>query len=181
MNIDEFVRETEKSDGPVASEKIADFEASIGETLPADYREFLSACNGGALGGRLCCPYGSDEANVCIHHVGGLRDSASMSLAARRRVYSGRIPSDLLWIMDDPGGNAICLGIRGPHRGKVYFWDHEEEPDPDEWDGQVETVETAGNLELIAESFAEWSSAVPNPGHSWDAAVQMSGATSLMG
>jgi hypothetical protein len=55
--------------------------------------------------------------------------------------------------MDDPGGNAICLGIRGPHRGKVYFWDHEEEPDPDEWDGQVET---AGNLEVIAESFAEF-------------------------
>ena len=179
MNIDEFVRETEKSDGPLTSEKIAEFEASIGETLPNDYREFLSACNGGFLDGRLCCAYGSDEESVCIHRVGGIRDDvARFSLAARRITYSGRIPSDLLWIMDDPFGNAICLGIRGPHRGKVYFWDHEEEPDPDEWDGQVET---AGNLELIAESFAEWSSAVPNPGHSWDAAVQMSGATSLMG
>ena len=40
-------------------------------------------------------------------------------------------------------GNAICLGLSGEHRGRVYFWDHENEPDPDEWDGEVET---AGNL-----------------------------------
>jgi len=53
--------------------------------------------------------------------------------------------------MDDPFGNAICLGVSGNHRGKVYFWDHESEPDPDEWDGRVET---AGNVQLLADSFA---------------------------
>jgi len=54
--------------------------------------------------------------------------------------------------MDDPGGNAICLGIRGEHSGRIYFWDHENEPD-DEWDGSVEQAE---NLELLAETFADF-------------------------
>lgn len=54
--------------------------------------------------------------------------------------------------MDDPFGNAICLGISGNERGKVYFWDHEMEPD-DDWDGRLET---AGNVQLIADSFTEF-------------------------
>jgi hypothetical protein len=55
--------------------------------------------------------------------------------------------------MDDPFGNAICLGIRGEHRGRVYFWDHEREPDADEWNGEVQT---AGNLQLLADSFTDF-------------------------
>ena len=75
------------------------------------------------------------------------------SLAWARACYAGRIPVDLLWIMGDPFGNAICLGVGGTHRGRIYFWDHEMEPDPDSWDGQVDT---AGNVSLIAGSFAEF-------------------------
>jgi hypothetical protein len=30
--------------------------------------------------------------------------------------------------MSDPGGNATCLGIAGPYRGKVYRWVHDEPP-----------------------------------------------------
>jgi hypothetical protein len=61
----------------------------------------------------------------------------------------------LIWIADDPFGNAICLGISGGHRGKVFFWNHENEPDPDDWDG---SVETAGNIDLLANSFSEFIS-----------------------
>ena len=35
----------------------------------------------------------------------------------------------------------------------MYFWDHEEEPDPDEWDG---SVDGAGNIQRVAESFSEF-------------------------
>jgi hypothetical protein len=55
--------------------------------------------------------------------------------------------------MDDPFGNAICLGVSGKHRGKVYFWDHEHEPDEEDWDGRVET---AGNVKLLAASFTDF-------------------------
>jgi len=37
-------------------------------------------------------------------------------------------------IGDAPGGNAILLGISGPHYDQIYFWDHENEPDLDEPD-----------------------------------------------
>ena len=55
--------------------------------------------------------------------------------------------------MDDPGGNGICIGLAGAQRGKVYFWIHDELPDPEEWDG---AVETASNVILLTESFADF-------------------------
>jgi hypothetical protein len=33
--------------------------------------------------------------------------------------------------MDDPGGNLIRLGVSGPDRGRVSYWDHECESDSD--------------------------------------------------
>ena len=56
-----------------------------------------------------------------------------------------------IWIMDDSTGNAICLGIAGDARGKVYFWDQEREPDLDETDG---TIEGMGNISILAHTFA---------------------------
>jgi hypothetical protein len=64
-----------------------------------------------------------------------------------------KIPAALLWIMGDPGGNAACLGLTGPHRGKVYRWVHDEPPAEDVWDGEVET---AANIWPLAGSFADF-------------------------
>ena len=50
-------------------------------------------------------------------------------------------------------GNTIRLGVGGTHRGRIYFWDHEVERAPDSRDGQVDT---AGNVSLIAGTFAEF-------------------------
>lgn len=55
--------------------------------------------------------------------------------------------------MDDPFGNAICLGLSDSHRGYVFFWDHEAEPGTETWDGRVDT---AGNITLLALSFTEF-------------------------
>ncbi|MBN1611689.1 MAG: SMI1/KNR4 family protein [Polyangiaceae bacterium] len=121
-----------------------------------DYRVFLLQCNGGYVGGRLWyrgpTPDGG-AADAGVHHIGGFRTECHFSLLSHREVYEGRIPDDLLWIMDDPFGNAICIGLRGDARGRIYFWDHECEPDDDDWDGGIET---AGNVTLIANSFAEF-------------------------
>jgi hypothetical protein len=35
----------------------------------------------------------------------------------------------------------------------VYFWIHDEQPAPEEWDGEVETT---GNVILLAESFTDF-------------------------
>jgi hypothetical protein len=98
-----------------------------------------------------------ESAEAVIHCIGGFRDEDHFSLEWARECYQNddelRIPHELLWVMDDPGGNAFCLGVSGRYRGRVYFWDHEEEPDPDDWDG---SVETAGNLTLLANSFTDF-------------------------
>ena len=94
---------------------------------------------------------------AAVHHVGGFREDYASSLEARRvRYHTGDpppIPRDLIWVMDDPTGNPICLGIAGAHRGRVYFCEHERGPDPDTWDRRVES---AGCFTRLADSFAEF-------------------------
>jgi hypothetical protein len=156
MTIDELVAEVESKKAPAPQDQLHAFEGELGKKLPADYRRFLVACNGGYIGGRLWfqgrTPEGK-KADVGVHHIGGFRRQSHFSLLWARKCYEGRIPKPLLWIMDDPFGNAICLGVTGQHRGKVYFWDHENEPDEQDWDGEVET---AGNVTLLAVSFTDF-------------------------
>jgi hypothetical protein len=157
VTIEELVPLIEKRSPPAPEAEIQRLEHEIGASLPADYRRFLSACNGGYLGGRLWFTrpgLGGRHAHVGLHHVGGFRTESHFSLDSARAGYQAedevRIPLELLWIMDDPFGNAFCLGLFDERRGRVYFWDHDEEPDPDEWDG---SVASAGNLLLLADSF----------------------------
>lgn len=156
MSIDELLQAIEHKLSPAPPDELSAFERSLGVSLPADYRRFLVACNGGYVGGRLWFEGPTPEGrsvDVGLHHIGGFRSEYYFSLAWARDTYELRIPETLLWIMDDPFGNAICLGLSGAHRGQVFFWDHEAEPDPDTWDGEMET---AGNLQLLALSFGDF-------------------------
>jgi hypothetical protein len=143
---------------PPSLGEVEAFEAEIGATLPDDYRQFLLRCNGGRLDWHWFhgpTPEGRRWTAV-IDSVGGLREEPDLSLRDARRCYQGgepQIPRPLLWIMGDPGGNGICLGLSGRYRGRVYFWIHDEQPDPEEWDGGVES---AGNVILLADSFTDF-------------------------
>lgn len=155
MTIDEFIAQVEEKSPPAPLDRLAQFEAQISQTLPNDYRDFLINCNGGYVGGRYWFHGKSSEEQdfeVGVDHIGGFRAEPHFSLLWNWDCYRGRIPNTLVWINDDPFGNAICLGIAGEHRGKVYFWDHENEPG-DDWDG---LVESAGNVTLIASSFTAY-------------------------
>jgi hypothetical protein len=155
MRIDVFVFRVKQKMPPAAADEVARFEALIGHALPDDYRSFLIRCNGGFGGGRFWFrgknPEGR-QVEAGVARIGGLRDEPHFSLLWNRDCYAGRIPAALIWIHDDPFGNAICLGVAGEYRGRVYFWDHGNEPGED-WDG---SVETAGNLTLLANSFTEY-------------------------
>ncbi len=63
--------------------------------------------------------------------------------------YSGRIPNSFFPIAYDSCGNLICIPVKGPDRGKVYFWDHEMEAADDE-------EPSYDNLTLIADSFEDF-------------------------
>lgn len=155
MLVSEFLDRINSKAPPAPALELRAFEATVGGALPSDYRSFLVECNGGHVGGALWflgpTPAGA-QADAGVNHIGGFRHESYFSLEEARCTYRGRIPQSLIWIMDDPFGNAICLGISGNERGKVYFWDHEMEPD-DDWDGRLET---AGNVQLIADSFTEF-------------------------
>lgn len=162
MNMTEFIDAIGSKSAPATPDQVEAFEKELDERLPEDYRQFLLACNGGHVGGRLwfqgVSPDGG-KVEAGVHHVGGFRAESYFSLNRARQAYRERIAAPLTWVMDDPFGNAICLGVAGKYRGRVYFWDHENEPD-DDWDGRVET---AGNLTLLANSFADFVSGLCEP------------------
>ena len=76
----------------------------------------------------------------------GIQQGEYDDLRKHLEVFRDRVPPKLLPIARDPGGNLICIAVSGPARGKVYFWDHEEE---------VEEGETPDyrNISLITHSF----------------------------
>ena len=121
--------------GSVTEQRVSEFEREIGYTLPSDYRDYLLLHNGGTPS-----PYHFDFGDgdgSLVNNMNGLHDGPSYSrLDHARNSYRGRIPDHLLPIGYDPGGNEVCLGLCGEHRGRVYFWDHE-----------------SGALEEIAPSF----------------------------
>ena len=110
--------------GPLDPARLTAFEARIGATLPADYRRFLLAHNGGRL---VPCeivlpgeaePFASLAAAFGLHHGADSLD----------RVFDNvkdYIPAEVIAFAEDEGGNLLCIGIRGEHGGRVYFWDHE--------------------------------------------------------
>lgn len=160
MDWNEFLASVCDRMPPAPEDKLHALERELGCTLPADYREFLAACNGGCFKGDFWYnePLADGRpADVGLHHLHGIRDRDCYSLLWARHCYQSegeiRIPLDLLPIADDPGGNAICVGIGGEHYGKVFFWDHECEPDPSEWDGRVET---AVNIQHLTDSLREF-------------------------
>src|SRR5262245_37569566 len=167
MTTDEFIALVDDGTPPAPQEDLEAFEGELGARLPGDYRRYLARCNGGCLHGNYSFEGptpGGRRWPAWIHHVCGLREELHLSLRFNRAcglAPDAMFPRVLLWVMDDPGGNGICLGISGVHFGRVYYWIHDELPDPAEWDG---TVEAAPNVIPLANSFTEFlAGIVPTP------------------
>jgi hypothetical protein len=124
MTIDEFLQAIKKTAPPAPTHKLAQLEVALGVLLPEDCSGFLQACNGGYVGGSLWykgpTPAG-DPAEAGVHPIGGFREESYFSLERARECYAGRIPDELLWIMDDPFGNAIFLEYEEPIRATSTF------------------------------------------------------------
>ena len=75
------------------------------------------------------------------------------------QISERRIPCELLWIADNDFSAAFCIGLTGEHRGKIYFWDNDNEPGS-RWDGRFET---ADNITLLANSFTEFIGGLETP------------------
>jgi cell wall assembly regulator SMI1 len=138
--------------------EIERFERELGVRLPAQYRAFLNQCNGSRegfaglwFGGPT--PEGkSVDAGVAT--VFGLRGTRGGMLRSERRFLEQMVPTAtryLLPIFGDGCGNTICIGLRPPLRGKMFFFDHEMGPhDP------TNPADTADAFQPLANSFREF-------------------------
>ena len=133
---------------PIQAAELQALEQQLGATLPADYREFLLAHNGGCPD-PYCFPLPGHEADDCgiLNQFLGIEPETDRDLLTVWQRYQQRVPANLIPIAWDPGGNLICLAMDAADRGKVYFWDHEAECNPGEMPGY-------DNLLLISDSFA---------------------------
>lgn len=144
-----MVLEISHSREPVSEQDIISLESVLGAQLPDTYRKFLLLHNGGHPNPNVFPIHNNPSDNrgqidyfLCIK----VKDIYNLPTWIRR--YKNRIPHDLIPIAVDPGGNLICLSIMDINRGKIYFWDHEEEAD----DGNAPGY---GNIYLITNTFDE--------------------------
>ena len=146
MTLSELIEQSLTRQPAVSDSELTQFEATIGSTLPDDYRGFLKLANGISIADdTIEIP----DADYSIQGFGGTSE-----LLENRQTYQideKRIPREVLWIDSDAFGRALCLGISGPYRGKIYLWDPEFEPGS-KWDGKVDTAE---HIDLIANTFSE--------------------------
>lgn len=146
---------------PVQQEYSAPSEADIDtiarevqQPIPEQYRKFFCAFGGQAPGGYayfgFLSPHPTMKRGV-IDVFFGVIPGDSYDIFWNLQTYKGRIPSKLLPIASDPGGNIICLSLQGQDLGSVYFWDHSREED-------VGGNEEPGfsNVYLIARSLDEF-------------------------
>lgn len=135
---------------PPADElRVHRLELRLGYRLPEDYREFLLHYNGGQpepSSFRFALRTGPD-ASSCVSWFLSLYDGKHSNLERNIDIFEGRIPTATLPIADDPFGNVVLLGLHGQIRGKVYFWDHECEP---------EEQPSWANVDLVADSFEDF-------------------------
>ena len=141
----------EDSKEQLTLEQINNVETRIGFTLPNDYKNFLLNHNGG-----IPTPNefkfintNNESSNSLEDFFHSIFEENGEGNLERKYIYltnSNRIIGNILPIASDPFGNFVCISLDGEDKGKVYFWDHELEPEEPSYE----------NLSLIANSFSEF-------------------------
>ena len=145
------IRDTET---PLLSEAIRKVEDRFGIVLPIEYRDFLLLHNGGRPRPdvfRFKKPSGK-YADSCVDWFLAIYDGEHDNFESYFETYKldqHRLPTELVPIAHDPGGNLICIAVSGSRKGAVFFWDHEYECD-------IGETPTFANVHVIADTFSEF-------------------------
>lgn len=135
---------------PLTEQDILEAEERLQRRIPTEYRTFLLTYNSGypeLLNFSL--PSGGEK-DCSVGYFYGLKVPYGINIEWNLSEYRDRIPAEM-FPFTSCGGSQICLCTAGANKGKVYFWDSEEE-DPDA------PQPCYDNIYLIAESFAEFLS-----------------------
>lgn len=140
----------EESYAPLSPKQVEEAESKLSIEFPREYRAFLLTHNGGRPVPDTFQMSGRFE---MVDRFLGIHEGEHDNLLDYVRAYEGRLPPELLPIAHDAFGNLLCLAVRGPERGRVYFWDHEWEPAPGESPGHEVLTRVADNFEAFLESL----------------------------
>lgn len=136
-----------KSFPPLDEGQLAAAEHDLGVQFPPEYRRFLAVWNGGRpQPDTFCYENHGRKVSGMVDWFLGIHGGEHDNLKRYAVWYKGRIPSNLLPIAHDPGGNLVCIVVSGSDCGSVHFWDHELESS----EGQPPSTD---NVYLIATGF----------------------------
>ncbi len=119
----------EDSFGRVSLKEIEDVEMRNSISYPESYKKFLLQSNGGEPVINVFEIPNWIGARSCVNVLFGIHDEEYDNLEEYADSLAGRLPKGFVPIGDDPGGNLLCIGTEDEYRGKIYFWDHEDELD----------------------------------------------------
>lgn len=136
--------------GPKLSEDdLIKLEKQIGFVVPSPYRKFLLAYNGGKPVPEFFeVPGWRYKQSLVTELLGIIPGVKYADLEQNIKLMAGRLPRGFIPIGDDPGGNMIVISLDGPTRGKIYFFDHENEPD-----FSTDNLEDYSNMYLLDDDF----------------------------
>jgi cell wall assembly regulator SMI1 len=132
----------------VTEAAIVRLEKRLKSKLPLPYREFLLRHNGGRPQPATFVPSDKDRPTEVINSFLALDGDPDVDdLSTFLKLYKKRLPASFLPVAYDAFGNLICIGLQGPGRGRVYFWNHESERKDDrliadDWDSFLESFQT---------------------------------------
>jgi hypothetical protein len=142
----------------MSQEELLAIERDLGVSLPDDYRQLLQEYGAAGFGELVQFQPLEGVAGPLAYFYGA--KTGNQSLAKQIKTFKGRMPETMIPIGDDGCGDQICLGIKAKERGKVYYWDHENEWDEEDYleeEGKPMPPEVKfQNVNLVAESFADF-------------------------
>ena len=142
----------------ITDKEIVEIEKKVGYSFPDEYREFLLKHNGGK-----CSPCGfvfmensqqSDDEVRSFYAVGGI--DGYYDLEEKMDIYIfdvKRLPDFYIPIAEDDFGNLICISSDKSDYGCIYFWNHENESDEENY---------KENMYFVAKSFNEFINNLKN-------------------
>lgn len=162
LGVEQLTHDTKKS----LNEQLVGIEEKYNIVFPRSYREFLKNYNGVFFEREICFTPIEDPPNLTMerkHYLdvlfGLISENDENSLDQQINDYSNRMPNNLIPIGECPGGDLICIGLKGIISGMIYFWDHENEPQAkimteEEFTQNMDSYWE--NLYLVSETFVDF-------------------------
>jgi hypothetical protein len=140
---------------PTNLNQIENIEKLTGLKFPIEYKEHLLRYNGGRCTPNVFSFKENEEfPDSMIDWFLAIYEGEYDNLLKYIEIYKiddKRLPTHMLRIAHDPGGNLVCISCGPDDYGYVYFWDHEKEVDY-----SVSDDNDYSNLYLISKSFTQF-------------------------